>query len=99
MTTQKETQEKVYRERRIRFFHACALKWALKLFDESAFKHPGTILDEAQPGVAYAKEMGWIVEDGAFYHLTSDGIVIAAEMASEREDWYLKMAVKVGRQT
>lgn len=90
-----KTQEEAYQARRNRFFRASALKWALKLFDEAAFKHPGLVLDDAQPGVAYAKEIGWIVQDGAFHHLTSDGIVVAAVMAAEREAWYLEMAGKV----
>lgn len=97
MTTQRGVEAEAHQERRTRFFHARALAWALRLFDGGAFKHPGMVIDDSQPGVAYAVEMGWVAKDGAFHHLTSDGIVIAAEMASEREDWYLEMAGTVGR--
>ena len=87
-----------YAETRARFFRKEAMRWVLRLFDEGAYaKHCARPLpsnEPNQPGIAYAREMGWLEGESAYW-LTSNGITLAAELASEREDWLLSMAEKL----
>jgi hypothetical protein len=84
-----------YESNRQRFFRAMALKWMLHLFDLGAFRESlASAIPADQPGVAYAIEIGWMQGSGPYW-LTTQGISVSAELASEREDWYITMAEKV----
>lgn len=84
-----------YDYQKMRGFRADAIRWMLKLFDESSFNAMNAIaLQSSQPGIAYALEMGWIKEHKRNYWLTSEGMSFAAELAGDREDWLFLMADK-----
>jgi len=85
-----------YIEDRMRFFRAEAMRIVLFLFVEGAYRESrGREMSIDQPGLGYAVERGWIVGTRGAYWLTSDGIVLGAKLASEREDWLLAMADKL----
>jgi len=81
---------------RERFFRAQAMRIVLLLYDEGVYmERRGREMSIDQPGVDYAVEHGWITRTRGVYWLTSAGIVLGGELASEREDWFFAMADKL----
>ena len=91
-------EEEPYEVKRERAFRADAMKWVLHLFDKAAYRElTAKPLYVNQPGIPYAIEKGWMlkVADTDRHWLTNEGTLLGCEMAGEREEWYLAMAVKV----
>ena len=84
------------KEYRAEFRKGQALRLTLTLFDEHAYtERSARAISHPHPGISYALEKRWFEGEDGMYWLTGKGILIAADLADEREEWYLSMADKV----